>query len=180
MKCKEEDCRSQIEGPVGKNLLRADGLTMTLWSAGIGGFERAGGDRRPAEAEYCVPVVDLDTYNDVFVNDNDDNFRMRCVTAETNTVTTAIVRNTVLKLSATNFRYNCHQGGAVARLPLTSVACLWKRYRTTRFVKLERQSGKECRILKEPNWWYTDDWVTEFITSKKQQLRLQDGFVMRA
>jgi hypothetical protein len=67
--------------------------------------------------------MDLGTYTDVVVDD-DDNFRMRSVTAETNTVNTAIVRIFVLKLSAMNFHYICHQGGAVARLLLTSVACL--------------------------------------------------------
>jgi len=45
--------------------------------------------------------MDLDTYTDV-VDDDDDNFRMLCVTAETNIVTTEIVRISVIRLSAMN------------------------------------------------------------------------------
>jgi hypothetical protein len=65
--------------------------------------------------------MDLDTYSDVVI---DDDFRMICGTAETNTGTTEIVIISVFTLSAMNFPHTCHQSGAVARLVLTSVACL--------------------------------------------------------
>jgi hypothetical protein len=38
-------------------------------------------DRRQTEEEYYATGMDLGTRNDVVVDDNDDNFRMLCVTA---------------------------------------------------------------------------------------------------
>jgi hypothetical protein len=77
-------------------------------------------DRRPTEEEYHVTGMGLGTYNDVVV---DDNFRMLCVTAKTNTVTTAIVRIFVLRFSAMNFLYTCHQGGRCC-LAAPDICCL--------------------------------------------------------
>jgi len=52
--------------------------------------------------------MDLGTYANVDVDDNDENFRMLCVTAETNTVTIKIVRISLFRLSAMNFLYTCY------------------------------------------------------------------------
>jgi hypothetical protein len=57
-------------------------------------------DKSQIEEQYYVTGMDLGTCNDVVVDDNDDNFRIQCVTAGTNTETTAIVRISV---------FECHE-----------------------------------------------------------------------